>query len=66
MMPYEAAFKRKLNLKDICEWGEKVWIRVEGSDKLGGRVCKGRWMGIDEQSKGIQIYWPDKMTVGIE
>ena len=66
MMPYEAAFKRKLNLKDICEWGEKVWIRVEEGDKLGGRVCKGRWMGIDEQSKGIQIYWPDKMTVGIE
>lgn len=23
-------------------------------------------MGIDEQSKGIWIYWPDKMTVSIE
>ena len=23
-------------------------------------------MGLDEQSKGIQIYWPDKRTVGVE
>ena len=65
-MPYEAVFKRNPNLKDVHEWGEKVWIRVEGGDKLGGRVCKERWMGIDKQIKGIQIYWPDKMTISIE
>ena len=23
-------------------------------------------MGIDEQSKGVRIYWPDKRTVGVE
>ena len=23
-------------------------------------------MGIDEQSKGVQVYWPDKITVGVE
>ena len=27
---------------------------------------EGRWMGIDEQSKGVRVYWPDKMTVGVE
>ena len=66
MTPYEAAFGKKPNLRDVREWGEKVWVRVEGGNKLGGRVREGRLMGIDEQSKGIRIYWPDKMTVGIE
>ena len=60
------AFRRKPNLKDVREWGEKVWVRVEGGDKLGGRVREGRWMGIDEQSKGVCVYWPDKTTVGVK
>ena len=46
--------------------GEKIWVRIEGGDKLEGHVCEGKWMGIDEQSKGIHVYWPDKLTVGIE
>ena len=66
MTPYEAAFGRKPDLKDVREWGEKVWVRIEGSDKLGGRVREGRWMGTDEQSKGVCVYWPDKTTVGVE
>ena len=41
-------------------------MRIEGGDKLGGRVCEGHWMGIDEQSKGVRIYWPDKKTISVE
>ena len=48
------------------EWGEKVWVRIRGGNKLGAHVCEGKWMGIDEQSKGKCVYWPDKMTVGVE
>lgn len=66
MTPYEAMFGKKPNLKDVREWGERVWVRIEGGNKLGGRVCEGRWMGINEQSKGICIYWPDKMMTGVE
>ena len=66
MTPYEAAFGQKPNLKNVCKWGEKVWVRVEGENKLGGQLHEGRWMGVDEQSKGVRIYWPDKMTVGVE
>jgi len=66
MTPYEAAFGKKLNLKGVQEWGEKVWIRVEKSDKLSGRVCKGHWLEIDEESKGVRVWWPDTKTVGIE
>ena len=63
---YEAAFVKKPNLRDVRKWGEKVWVRIEGGDKLGGQVHEGRWMGIDEQSKGVQVYWPDKTTVGVK
>ena len=59
MMPYKAKFGKKPNLSDVREWGEQVWVRVEGGNKLGKRVREGRWMGIDKQSKGIRIYWPD-------
>ncbi len=64
--PYEAAYGRKPCLKGLREWGEKVWVRTEGGDKLGDRVKEGRWMGFDEQSKGFRIYWPDKRCVSVE
>jgi hypothetical protein len=66
MTPYEAAFGRRPDLSEVRDWGERVWVRVEGGDKLGGRVREGRWMGLDGKSKGVRIYWPDTRTVGIE
>jgi hypothetical protein len=66
MTPYEAAFGKKPDLRHVREWGEKVWVRIEGGNKLGGRVKEGRWLGIDERSKGFRIYWPDKRTVTTE
>ena len=41
-------------------------MHVEGGDKLSGRVREGRWLGVDEKSKGSRVYWPDKMTVSVE
>ena len=41
MMPYEATFGRKPDLQNVQEWGEKVWVQIEGGDKLGKCVCKG-------------------------
>ena len=64
--PYEAAFGTKPDLRDVREWGDKVWVRIEGGDKLGGRVKEGRWMGISDESKGVRVYWPDKKTVSTE
>lgn len=51
--PYEAAFGKKPDLRHVWEWGEKIWVRVEGGNKLGGWVREGRWLGVDEQSKGF-------------
>ena len=64
--PYEAAFGKKPNLSDVREWGDKVWVRIEGGDKLGGRVREGKWMGVSDESKGVRVYWPDKKTVSTE
>lgn len=64
--PYEAAFGKKPDLSKVREWGEKIWVRVEKGSKLGGRVREGRWVGIDDTSKGVRIYWPDKRNVTVE
>jgi len=45
---------------------EKVWVRVEGGNKLGGHVREGQWIGVDNKSKGVRVYWPDKKTVSVE
>ena len=65
-MPFEAAFGKKPDLKNVREWGETVWVCTEGGNKLSGCVQGGRWIGIDEQSKGVHIYWPDKRSVTVE
>src|SRR6202522_4191402 len=66
MTPFEAAFGKKPNLKGVREWGEEVYVRVEKGTKLGGRVREGRWLGMDEESKGARIYWPDTKAVSVE
>ena len=66
MTPFEAAFGKKPNLKGVREWGEKVYVRVEKGTKLGGRVREGRWLGVDEESKGARVYWPDTKAVSVE
>jgi hypothetical protein len=67
LMPYKAVTGKKPDLCDVCEWGKKVWVRLEVKGrKLGGHVKEGRWMGVDEQSKGFWIYWPDTKTVSVK
>jgi hypothetical protein len=66
MTPYEAVFGKKPDLWNVWEWGEKVWVCIEGGDKLGGRVREGHWLGSDKKSNGYHIYWPDKQTVTVE
>jgi hypothetical protein len=61
--PYEAAFGKEPDLWQVQEWGDKVWVHIKGGNKLGGQVREGCWLGVDEQSKGFRVYWPDKRTV---
>src|SRR6266511_2310020 len=34
--------------------------------KLGGRVHEGKWLGVDEESKGVRVYWPDTKKITVE
>jgi len=36
--PFEAAFRKKPDLRDVCEWGETMWVQIEGGNKLGSCV----------------------------
>ena len=64
--PFDVAFGKKPDLSEVQEWGEKVWVRIEGGNKLGGRVHEGRWMCISEDSKGVRVYWPTTKMVTTE
>jgi hypothetical protein len=39
--PYKVAFGIKPDLSQLWEWGKKVWVWIEGGDKLGGWVREG-------------------------
>ena len=41
-------------------------MRIEGGTELGRRVQEGHWMGVDDESKGVWIYWPDTKTITVE
>jgi hypothetical protein len=43
-----------------------VFVRIEDGNKLGGRVSERKWLGVDEQSKGVRVYWPGKQSVTVE
>ena len=33
---------------------------------MGGHIMEGQWLGVNEQSKGFHIYWPDTRMVTTE
>jgi hypothetical protein len=66
MTPFEAATGKKPDLCHVREWGEKVWVRLEKGTKLGDCMKEGHWIGVDDQSKGFRIYWPDTRKVSVE
>ena len=41
-------------------------MHVEGGTKSNGHVREGRWIGINEKSKGCRVYWPDRGSVTVE
>src|SRR5277367_5895764 len=64
--PFEIFFGVKPNLRDLPEFGAKVWVHTPGGSKLDGRSVIGRWVGFDEESSGHRIYSPEKRSVSIQ
>nr|GAT43053.1 polyprotein [Mycena chlorophos] len=63
--PYEVFTGKKPDLRDLHEWGCKLFVHVEGS-KLDGRARSGRWVGYDQESNGHRVYFPDNGAIRVE
>jgi hypothetical protein len=60
--PLEMATGLRPDLHDIHMWGTKGYIRVEGRSKLELQADPAFFISHDHQSKGYQMYWPNKHT----
>jgi hypothetical protein len=65
MTPYEALYGKKPDLKGVREWGSTCWI-TKKTLKIGERAEEGRWIGLNDSSKGHRIYWPTRRTITVE
>ena len=54
---------RKPNLTGIQCFGATAYVKLKNAGK---RASKGRFVGYDNESKGYQIFWPEKHAVSIE
>ena len=66
MTPLEAAMGKKPDLRNLHEWGCKVWVKIDGRKKLSPKGDEARFVGYDTASKGYRVYWPGKRRVSIE
>ena len=57
---------RKPNLTGIQHFGAAAYVKLKNAGKLEKRASKARFVGYDNESKGYQIYWPEKHAVSIE
>ena len=64
--PIEMAMGIKPDLRDIHAWGTKGYVMVKGRSKLKLQVDPAFFVGYDKESKGYQMYWPNKHTVSTE
>ena len=56
--PHEIAMGKKPDLLAVHSWGCKAWVKLLDARKLESRAAEGRFIGIDNESKGFRIYWP--------
>ena len=49
-------YNKKLDLKNLHEWGSAVWVHTTTGTKLDGQSKTGKWIGFDETSKGHHMY----------
>ena len=56
MTPLEAAMGKKPDLRNLHEWGCKVWVKIDGWKKLSPKGDEARFVGYDTTSKGYRVY----------
>ena len=61
--PYELLTGKKPNLRDVPEWGTRVWVHDANSSKLDRRARDGRWVGFDGESGAHWIFSSGQVTI---
>ena len=64
--PYSLVHKGKQNLSQAHEFGGKLYVHSTARAKLEAQAEEAIFVGIDKQSKGYWVYWPEKRHVSIE
>jgi hypothetical protein len=64
--PYQVLRNKAPDLSHVVPWGMNIWVKVNGVGKLDARGRLGRFVGYNDESKAIRIYWPDSRSIGIE
>ena len=58
--PYKMQHKKKPHLAGIQEFGVAAYVKDLKAGKLDACTKVGQFVGYDSESKGYQIYWPQK------
>lgn len=66
LTPFEVVYGWKPDLCGLHDWGSCVWVQNKSKSKLDGCVNEGVWVGLDDKSKGAQVFWPMRHTVMVE
>ncbi|SJL08306.1 uncharacterized protein ARMOST_11669 [Armillaria ostoyae] len=64
--PHKKVTHQKPNLSQLHEFGCTVWVKKLGQSKLQPQADARCFVSFDEESKGIQVYWPGQRRVSIE
>ena len=64
--PYKMISRTKPNLTGIQCFGAAAYVKIKNARKLDKCALKGHFIGYDSESKGYQIYWPEKCSISIE
>ncbi|PBL01503.1 hypothetical protein ARMGADRAFT_917746, partial [Armillaria gallica] len=55
-----------LNMYNLYKFECTIWVKQLRQGKLQPHADSGRFVSIDDELKGIQVFWPGKCCVSIE
>ncbi|KAL0945251.1 hypothetical protein HGRIS_014893 [Hohenbuehelia grisea] len=64
--PLEKATGERPDLSLAREWGSQVWVKRLKVNKFASRMVEGRFIGVDDEAKGIRVWWPSTRQVTLE
>lgn len=66
MTPYEKKFRTVPDLSKAVPFGTRAWVKILKAGKLDRRAKLGFFVGMDFESTGYRIYYPDRRHVNVE